>query len=65
MAAADVTSTRWHPLPLYKVLYEQLFQASGPVQREVWVRAQSPEHAAWKAANLVDGWELIEVIRVR
>lgn len=61
MATAD----RIHPLPLFKVLYEQLNDDAGPTQREVWVRAQSGEHAAWKAALLVQGWELVEVIRVR
>jgi hypothetical protein len=53
---------------LYKVLYEQLGDNdSGPVDRTVWVRAQSSEHAAWKACQEVHphGWELTEVIRVR
>ena len=61
----DQPAVRHHPLPLYKVLYEQLVEDAGPTQREVWVRAPSSEHAAWKAALLVEGWELVEVIRVR
>lgn len=66
MAAVETISTRWHPLPLYQVIYEQLVEDAGPAERKVWIRAQSSEHAAWKAATQVspDGWELVEVIRV-
>lgn len=65
MGIADTSSTRWAPLPLYQVIYEQIEEA-GPDRQKVWVRAQSSEHAAWKAANLVhpNGWELVEVIRI-
>jgi hypothetical protein len=67
MAAADTVPVRLHPLPLFQVIYEQLVDDAGPAQGKVWVRAQSSEHAAWKAANLVSphGWELVEVIRIR
>ena len=67
MAITDTSSTRWAPLPLWQVLYERLAGDAGPDEQKVWVRAQSSEHAAWKAALLVHphGWELVEVIRVR
>ena len=65
MTAVENISTRWHPLPLWQVIYEQLIDGVGPAERKVWIRAQSSEHAAWKAANLVDGWELVEVVRVQ